>query len=459
MLWQYVANWHTINGLISYTLGDTERASVKFQDAIDGDSKNLYANYYLGQLYFESGDFSKAIPYLKRVVQLAPVHHRAHSLLASLYTAQVDFERALQSVHQALKLQPGLPQYHQQLGLIYKQQGQYQQAIEAFQQAVISGGKDKDLFYNFGYAFVQLGQHDMAIEQFNKGLSDNPEDDELHLELARSYRVLLQPATSIREYQKAASLNEKNFFAYYELAALYKHENKLDEANEYLQQALRIDPDYADIPASLFSLGISFKDLGQRDKAIALLLQALELNSGNAEYHFQLGMLQQELGQYSQALSTLRNAQQHGFSGEDLRFNQANALINLDRYKEARQLLQELIIDVPDHSYAHAALARIYMSEGNRQSAIKEFEIDIKLSPGNFFSHYDLGLLLKESGDWMQAKQQLQIAYQLDPEYPYTCGVLLKVYILLGQSQFALDHSCMDPSGISRVKVLPGITK
>lgn len=435
LVWQYVANWHTIHGLVAYSLGDTEGASLKFQRAIDKNQNNIYALFYLGRLHYEQGSYSQAIPYLQKVVQQVPVHHAAHMLVADAYSAQSEHVSALQSARHALLLQPGNTVYHFHLGLIHKGRGHYLEAVKAFQQAISLGSDDRDLLYHLAYVYFQLGQFELAVQHFNQALSLYPDDFGLHLQLARSYRALNRADASIRKYQQASALGKDDFFAAYELATLYQSDNQLDAAYHSLLRAKKLNPQYTDIPGSLFSLGFAFKSQQQLKQAISAISQAVESEPDNAEYHYQLGLLYKDDTQYVRAVTSLRNAQRLGFSGGDLLFNLAYSLINLDQEKEALQALYKLLEVSPNHKYAHAELARIYLRQGDIGKAIAEFKVDISLSPENFFSYYDLGLLYQSSGELLQAKKQLEIALKLNPGYPYTCAELQKVERLLNNAE------------------------
>ena len=448
LAWQYTVNWYTIQGLISYTLGDAESASGSFRQAIDKNPRNIYAHYYLGQLNYERGRYQAAISELRTVVRLVPVHHAAHMLLADSYAANSEFDQALQSARQALRLQSGNANYHFHLGLIYKESGRYLDAISSFDQAIALGVEDRDILFNRAFAYFSLGEFEQAADHFKRVLNRYPVDYESHLLLARCLHELHQSEASIREYQQAAVLDDNDFFVHFELASLYQEENKLDAAYQSLRRALGLNPDHAELAGSLFSLAMAFKDQHQFDKARGLIAEAIGLDPVDAEYHYQLGLLYKENNEYSFAVNSLTKAKQLGFTGGDLQYSLAYSLINLGEDEAALEALLELLDISPDHEYAHADLARIYHRRDDIKSAIGEFEVDLKLTPEDFFSHYDLGLLYREQGNLERARKHLEIAWKLNPEYPYTCEALMAVYGMLGdETRSPPIQSCVEISG------------
>ena len=208
--------------------------------------------------------------------------------------------------------------YHFRLGLIRKGRGHYRDAVKAFRQAISLGADNRELIYNLAYMYFQLGQFELAVQYFNQVLSLYPDDFDSHLQLARSHRALNRAGASIREYQLASALGENDFFATYELASLYQSENKLVSAYLSLLQAKKLNPKFADIPGSFFSLGFAFKTRQQLKQAISAISQAVESEPSNAEYHYQLGLLYKDDAQYARAVTSFRNAQRLEFSGGGL---------------------------------------------------------------------------------------------------------------------------------------------
>ena len=448
LVWQYAVNWYTIQGLISYTLGNAESASASFRQAIDKDSGNIYAHYYLGQLNYERGRYAESVSELQTVVRLVPVHHAAHMLLADSYAANSVFDHALQSARQALRLQPGNANYHFHLGLIHKEAGSYHDAIQSFDQAIALGAEDRDILFNLAYAYFRLGNFEQAVDQFKRVLNRYPGDYEAHLQMARSHRELQQTEAAIHEYQRAAASGNSDFFVHFELASLYQAENKLDASYQSLRRALELNPEYPELAGSLFSLAMAFKGRQQFEKARALTAKGTALDPGNAEYHYQLGLLYKQNSEYSLAVDSLTRAKQLEFTGGDLQYSLAYALINLGEDETALETLLELLAVSPDHEYAHADLARIYHRRDDIGSAIGEFEVDLKLTPEDFFSHYDLGLLYRDQGNLHSARKHLEIASKLNPEYPYVCEALIAVLGMLGDEiQSPRAHSCAEVPG------------
>jgi tetratricopeptide (TPR) repeat protein len=99
------------------------------------------------------------------------------------------------------------------------------------------------------------------------------------------------------------------------------------------------------------------------------------------------------------------------------------------------------------------------MRLGDLKNAVKEFELDIDISPEKVFSHFDLGMLLKAGGKLINAKEHLEVALKLNPEYAYTCVALQEIYELLGQPELFNRSSCVGASGTTSVQTPQSITE
>ena len=88
--------------------------------------------------------------------------------------------------------------------------------------------------------------------------------------------------------------------------ALKNHQNKnLQDAQNYYQKVLKIDPNF--LPAHN-NLGIIFKELGEIQKAKGYYEKAIEINPNYADAHNNLGIIFKELGENQKAKDCFEKA-------------------------------------------------------------------------------------------------------------------------------------------------------
>lgn len=133
--------------------------------------------------------------------------------------------------------------------------------------------------------------------------------------------------------------------AFNELGVQYLKLNRLEDANQAFQNALKIDPE--SFPA-LINRGIANVMMKRYGEAVPILRKALKKNDQSAVGHYFLGQ----------------------------------ALANLGLFDEAEKgLLTSLQLGKEQMKEAHRILAIIYTSRGAKKKAVEELETYLKLTP------------------------------------------------------------------------------
>lgn len=326
--WQYIVNWHTIHGLVYNLLDDKEAAAIKFRAAIDKDPDNLYAQFYLGHLLFEQGDYDDAILHLRKVEQLVPTHHKTQYLLGISLAAQDQMEPAIAALMHANKLSPGTAQYQFQLGLLYKTTANYQQALDALNAAAVNGKQDDELYVNRGYVYLGLDQPVEARQQFQLALAYQPD----------------------------------NFLAQYELSKILQVTGQLDAAYQALEKARLLNPGFLHLHKRYFSLGYALIEAGSTDKALEAFRKVIAINPRNSHVHAELAKIYKAQNQIDDAINEyqidIEITPDKFFSHYDL------GLL----YKKKHQLmaaktsLENAVLLDPEYPYTCKQLREIYVS-------------------------------------------------------------------------------------------------
>ena len=95
--------------------------------------------------------------------------------------------------------------------------------------------------------------------------------------------------------------------------------------------------------------------------------------------------------------------------------------VHLDaaRLPDARQAFERAIASNPDSSQGHAGLAMVAIRQGDRKTAIAEWEKAVALQPSNFDALYDLGIQLAQDGQRDAARRYLTQFVQTAPRGQY----------------------------------------
>ena len=188
----------------------------------------------------------------------------------------------------------------------------------------------------------------------------------------------------------------------FDLAIQNHQKNNLQDAQNYYQKVLEIDPNHADTHNNL---GIIFQKLGEAQKAKSYFENAIEFNPDYTDAHFNLGNLFKELGEH----------------------------------QKAKDCYEQVIKIDPNYANAHNNLGAIFKELGKNQKAISYFEKAIELNPDYIDAHYNLGYLFKELGNLQKAKDCYERAIKINFNNANAHNNLGVIFQELGNLQKAKD--------------------
>ena len=167
---------------LAYTyiqMGNDSLAVQTYVKVIELDPKDMESKNALGQLYYKTKDFDKAIETLKEVIDQADPKSKEYS--QALYNLAISYDfigqsdKALQAYHNALEANPGDKDLLFNLGRLHFMQKNYEKAIESFQQVLETDPDDFDANQNTGNAYLQLEKYNDAIPYFEKATQIKPD--------------------------------------------------------------------------------------------------------------------------------------------------------------------------------------------------------------------------------------------------------------------------------------------
>jgi tetratricopeptide (TPR) repeat protein len=110
---------------------------------------------------------------------------------------------------------------------------------------------------------------------------------------------------AIDHYEQALRLKPDLAVAHYDLGIALAGQSKVQEAINHYEQALRIEPDYAEAHNNL---GIALVRLGRMQEAIEQYQQALGIKPDYAEAQYNLGNALAQLGRLQEAIDNYEQA-------------------------------------------------------------------------------------------------------------------------------------------------------
>ncbi len=233
--------------------------------------------------------------------------------------------------------------------------------------------------------------------------------------VAREIKVALTPEESTHLI-RARPVNPEAYELY--LKGRYEYDKRSEEGMkkglEYFQQALSLDPNYAEAYSGVAD---SYTGLWAHDfvagaevypKAKAATLKALELDATLAEGHVSLAFL----------------------------------LFNYDRDHEAALREYETAIRFnPNYAAAHSWYADSLAWMGRSEEAIREIEQARRVDPLAAYINGNVAYALLLGRQYDRAIVEAQKAIDLEPSYAFTHAILARIYLQKGMYEEALAQA------------------
>jgi len=224
-----------------------------------------------------------------------------------------------------------------------------------------------------------------------------------------------QTAQAMASYQEALRLDPDYGEALTGLGALHLMQKQFEPARRYFEQALAIDPNHA---TALINLAMIDHRQGQTETALARLRSVIARNPDYAEAHLNLGSLLASLKNHQEAIFHLSKAGTLNPNLTAAHLNLAAAYTETEQWAQAQDIYQRLLASQPRLPVAHAGMGQLQARQNKHAEAADSYRSAIALGAATPHLMTQLALTQIALGEQSSARQTLQKALELDPNYP-----------------------------------------
>ena len=197
------------------------------------------------------------------------------------------------------------------------------------------------------------------------------------------------------------------------LGSIRASTNRLDDAKNYLTQAITVN---ADAPEAHGSLGAVFASAGDSNAAIACYEKALALAPNHAGIHYAFATLLHSLGRHTEAIDHLRRALADRPDHIEAHFTLGNALYSIGQDGEAIQCYLKVLELSPRHPETHNNLANVYQRLGRVELAVSHYKTAIEIKPDYADAYGNLGNAYLVQNRLEDSIEQNRRALEIKPE-------------------------------------------
>lgn len=309
---------------------------------------------------YNGGDFDKAEELAREVLTVEANHGDALYLLGLIAFQANALEPAAKILYTAVKLYPNVESYALALASVLHRQKHYDEALSFYEKY-----KSKpDVLSQMGIIYAQKGQNEWAKNAFNEALKLNVSDTFAYIGLAQIAELEGDEKTAEKFLHQAANICPTPD-VYYHLAVMARKFGKLNEATEYIEQALQRQQ-----KALYFNeYGLILEQGGDLDGALEKYLKAADLNSYYADAYA----------------------------------NQGNIYLKKGDKQAAEDAYKRALANDRDFLAAHHNLAVLLFEQGRKAESLGHYQEAIIIDPKHVPSIYNLAMILEDMGDYCEA--------------------------------------------------------
>ena len=354
---------------LGITLLKPERQALQFAPT---ENTEAYTYYLRGNDYYHYRDFLEsdyriAIRMYEKAIELDPTFALAYARLSDAHSDMywMFYDRskerlalAKEAVDEAFQLNPHLPEAHIALGHYYYHGFlDYERALEQFDIAQESRPNSSEVLSWIAYVQRRQGNFEQALAHFKKAFELDPLCDYLVFDIAQNYMMLRKYPEAENYYDRAISLAPDLLDPYSWKARLYlRWQGSTKKARAVLEEALRNPKSGENAWVVHTLINIDVFDANYQGALDRLSLNPPDVN----DQHYFIP-------------NALRSALVYAYMG--------NQDLSEKYYEETRRILENKIQSDPNDARFHSSLGIAYAGLSQKQDAIREGKLAVKLLP------------------------------------------------------------------------------
>ena len=402
--------------------GNTDAALTFYQRTLALDSQRTDVLFKMVHIYRERESHQQVVDTLQKIIEIAPDTTEAHYLLAISYLTLAEPDAALSAFLATVQLNPEDIAAHYHAAILFEQKGETDAAIEHYEKTIALDttsleddvgrhlqnplpnikATEAEPFFRLGAIYRARNDEDNIIRVYQPALAIEPAHPELHHLLAVIFEKRDEREQAIRYYGLANQYNPENVKWHYSYARLLdRHAGVLgDDYHKYAEMAVKeytatiaLDPNHVDAYFYRGMLTLRYKQIGDTLYRYSQILedfkQVAELQPGNREANYQMGVL----------------------------------YLEIDRHTLAKKAFENMLAYAPDYRGVHLYLGQIAEWEQAWKEAIQYYEAEAKLVEQPVKEDDDIAiktyqrlgnLYYAHALDYNRAKETLEKALALD---------------------------------------------
>ena len=246
------------------------------------------------------------------------------------------------------------------LGAQYFQRGYLEQAEAFFQRALQDDPSSAEAIYGVGSVYLNQNKNAAAREMFERGLRQSASYPDTLPDTWNNLGVIStrenNVGEAIQDFENALKINPNHLLSLDNLGNAYRLQKRWTDARTVLQRALQIAPDD---PEANYSLAMVYAQTEDTANAYEYLQRALKARPDYPEALNNLGVLYMVTQRPDEAVATFQKCIRVAPAFDQAYLNLARVYVLRGERGQAREVLNHLLKEHPDHVQARQMLQQL----------------------------------------------------------------------------------------------------
>jgi putative PEP-CTERM system TPR-repeat lipoprotein len=395
--------------------GQVEQAIATLKSAVAADPRAQEAHYSLGIAQLRQQDLIGAKASFTEVLKINPTSIPARLQLSRLHLVAGEAAEATQLAQGVVDQNPNTPVARQTLVRAALMNGDIPRA-EAELAALRKQVTDSAPVHVLA-GFIHAAKRDIpaASREFSRALELNPADPEAFEGLVGVDFANGRPADAVKRVESRLESDGSNVRLLMLASRTYLMAGQLPQAERVLRQTIELDPNRLEAYANLGQVYMKQNRLPDAlrefDTVVSKRPESIPARTMGA-------MLAHAMNQRADAKERYRKTLEVDSSAvvaaNNLAWMYAEDNENLDL---ALQIAQAAKAKAPDSAAVNDTLGWVYYRKGLASLAIDPLKVSVEREPRNASYHYHLGVASAAAGNTALARESLQKALSLQPNF------------------------------------------
>jgi protein O-mannosyl-transferase len=224
----------------------------------------IHALNSMGVALQRAGNYSEALTYHLRAVEVEPKYRLSYLAMANAYSAMGKSEEAERNYRKVLDIRPNSDTALVGLAQLRMRDDRIGDAKHYLHRALEIAPHNHECQNLMGMVLFNEGNYAEALPYFRKALELKPNYGEAHFHLGKVFSKMGRTREAALEYAKALELEPNNWKAHNDLGIIFAKAGRVENAVLHFREALRINPEDQAIKANLGNALTELRSLSKK---------------------------------------------------------------------------------------------------------------------------------------------------------------------------------------------------